>query len=279
MFVNTFCMRCQKAARDVVNTFLKICYNKKRCYFKLGGECVRFAIIDDLDIDIEILQQYINRFAKEYNIPLVPPPMVFKRGEAFLSEFKADLFDIIFLDIIMDGMDGMEVAKQIRKVDEKCRIVFITVSMEFAVDSYEVNASWYIVKPYTYQKFSKALKHCGISILEQKQHIIIGEQPIYVHSIAYTEYREREVFIYYQNGESTTVSIRQSDFSALLLKYNYFCDCVRGILVNFEAVEKLMSDSFLLKDGTIIPISRLKYKEVREKFLKFYYSRLRGGKQ
>ncbi len=240
---------------------------------------MRFAIVDDLEIDIEKLQEFIACFAKEYNISLVPPPMIFKSGQEFLAEFKAERFDIIFLDIIMQGITGMEVAKQIRKIDEKCRIIFITVSMEFAVESYEVDASWYLVKPYSYQKFSKALHHCGLRLLEQKQHIVIGEQRIYVHHIAYTEYQEREVLIYYRNGEKQSISIRQSDFSALLLQYHYFCDCIRGILVNFEAVQKLTTNSFLLKDGTRIPISRLKYKEVREKFLDFYYSRLRGEKQ
>lgn len=239
---------------------------------------MKFAIVDDLKIDIEKLQSFITCFAKEYDITLVPPPMIFKSGQEFLAEFKANCFDVIFLDIIMKDMNGMEVAKQIRNIDKKCRIIFITVSMEFAVESYEVDASWYLIKPYTYEKFSKALHHCGIRLLEQKQHIIIGEHRIYLHHIAYTEYQEREVLIYYQNGERQSISIRQSDFSALLLQYHYFCDCIRGILVNFEAVAKLMTDSFLLKDGTRIPISRLKYKEVREKFLNFYYNRLRGGK-
>lgn len=240
---------------------------------------MKFAIVDDLDIDIEILRDFIYCFAKEYSISLAPPPMIFKSGKAFLSEFKAGCFDVIFLDIIMDGIDGMEVAKQIRKIDKRCHIIFVTTSAEFAVDSYEVNASWYIVKPYTYQKFSRALKRCGIRLLEQNQHIVIGEQVIYLHCISYTEYQERGISVHYQNGKIITLSIRQSDFSALLLQYNYFCDCVRGILVNFEAVEKLLPDSFLLKDGTNIPISRLKYKEVREKFLNFYYSHLRGEKR
>lgn len=238
---------------------------------------MKFAIVDDLDTDIQILWDFINRFAQQHHISLAPLPKIFKSGESFLSEFKANRFDIIFLDIIMDGINGMDVARQIRKLDEKCHIIFITTSTDFAVDGYEVNASWYIVKPYTYQDFSKALKHCGASILEQEQHIIIEGQIIYLHRIAYTEYQERCICIHYQNGEIIIVSIRQSDFSELLLQYNYFCDCIRGILINFEAVEKLMPYSFLLKNGKSIPISRLKYKEVRKKFLDFYYAKLRGG--
>lgn len=237
---------------------------------------MKFAIVDDFDTDIQMLRGFINRFAQQYHISLVPPPMVFKSGESFLSAFEVNRFDIIFLDIIMEGINGIDVARQIRKKDEKCQIIFITTSTDFAIDGYEVNASWYIVKPYTYQKFSQALEHCSANILEQEQHIVIGGETIYLHHIAYTEYQERCIYIHYQNGELLTISIRQSEFSELLLQYDYFCDCVRGILVNFEAVEKLTNCCFLLKDGTNIPISRLKYKEVRKKFLDFYYTRLRG---
>ena len=68
----------------------------------------------------------------------------------------------------------------------------------------------------------------------------------------------------------------QRDFSALLLPYPYFCDCIKGVLVNLEAVDKLLEDRFLLRGGVSIPISRLKYREVREQFLRFSYARVRG---
>ena len=64
---------------------------------------------------------------------------------------------------------------------------------------------------------------------------------------------------------------------ALLLAYPYFCDCMRGVLVNLEQVESLTARHFLLSDGTSVPVSRLKYKEVREKYLSFAYARMRGG--
>lgn len=83
--------------------------------------------------------------------------------------------------------------------------------------------------------------------------------------------------VHLTSGEKITVSMRQSDFAALLLDYPYFCDCTRGVLVNFEQVEELLADRFLLKNGTAVPISRLKYREVREQFLAFTYARMREG--
>ena len=73
------------------------------------------------------------------------------------------------------------------------------------------------------------------------------------------------------------VPMSQKSFSALLLEYPWFCDCIKGMLVNFEDVDKLLDDRFLLKSGVYIPISRLKYKDVREQFIEYSYSAVRGG--
>ncbi len=71
----------------------------------------------------------------------------FSSGEDFLGAFTPGKYDLIFLDIYMDGITGMETAKRIRQTDHDCRIIFITISPEFAVESYNVNASFYLLKP------------------------------------------------------------------------------------------------------------------------------------
>ena len=70
--------------------------------------------------------------------------------------------------------------------------------------------------------------------------------------------------------------MNQKDFAALL-PYPWLCDCMKGILVNFEEVDKLLDDRFMLKNGTSIPISRLKYQDVREQYIRYSYDLVRGG--
>ena len=175
----------------------------------------------------------------------------------------------------------METARRIRETDPDCKIIFTTSSTEFAVGSYDVNASWYLVKPFSYETFAKVMSHCETEALEQQQSILLpGEalqNRIYLHQISYAEQQGRYILIHYLDGSCQKYAIRHGDFAPLLLAYPYFCDCIRGIVVNFEAVDSLMRDRFLLKDGTSIPISRLKYEKVREAFLSFFYSRTRGG--
>lgn len=243
---------------------------------------MRIAIVDDLAEDSQKLREDICRWAAETQTPLVPPPVLFDSGEALLDNMEENSFDVIFLDIYMKGMNGMDTAKRIREKNQSCRLIFTTLTPDFAVESYDVDSSYYLLKPYTYEKLSSALKRCGTAMLEQEQFITIpdkfGRERLYLHDIVYSEYVNRRVNVYMKDGTCRSITIRQGDFAGALLKYPYFCDCMRGMLVNFEMVEQLQKDRFLLKGGRYVPISRLKYQSVREQFLNYSYAQTRGTK-
>lgn len=118
---------------------------------------MKIAIVDDLELDAEQLSHLILSYMKEHRIPAAVPE-IFSNGETFLASFTAGSFDIVFLDIYMDGLSGMETARKIRALDASCRIVFVTTSPDFAVDSYDVNAAFYLLKPVTMERVSKALE-------------------------------------------------------------------------------------------------------------------------
>ncbi len=241
---------------------------------------MRIAIVEDRAEDRARLLSGIRGWADQSGVPLTPQPELFECAEALLTSFESGQYDVIFLDVYMDGMTGMEAARRIREKDKSCRIVFTTTSTEFAVDSYEVDSSYYLVKPYSDEKLAAAFARCGGALLERERFIRVpgqrGEERLVLHKIAYTEYERRRIHVHFKDGSDTWVSMGQNDFSSLLLEYRWFCDCIKGILVSFEAVEKLTEDSFLLKSGTVIPISRLKYKDVREKFFDWSFANVRG---
>lgn len=240
---------------------------------------MRIAIAEDKTDDGSRLVSDLSRWTAENNIPLIPPPALYESGEALLEHFAPKKYDVIFLDIFMEGMDGMETARCIRETDRACRLVFITTTTEFAVDSYDVDSSWYLVKPYSYDKLSQALARCGADYLEQNQCLAIpgkqGGQKLLLHQIVWTEYINRQICVHLENGEELYIRMRQSEFADRLLVYPYFCDCMKGLLVNLEFVEKLDGHCFLLKNGQILPISRLKYQNVREKYLDYSYAKVR----
>lgn len=262
------------------HSFLKCDRIRKPQLCRTGGDFLRIAIVDDLALDRQRLAEDISRWTDEQHLPFDSLPDQFGSGEEFLKDFSAGKYDIIFLDIYMNGMNGMETARQIRETDASCRLIFTTTTSDFAVDSYEVDSSWYLVKPYSYEKLSDALARCDAFWKEQNQFLLVpgkkGDEKLPLHQIAWTEYVNRKIRVHFKNGQETQVYMRQKDFCELLLLYPYFCDCMKGLIVNFEAVKKLADDCFLLESGEKIPISRLKYKSVREKYLEYAYAQARA---
>ena len=246
--------------------------------FQLEVNPMRIAIIDDIATDAQKLYRYLCRWADEHCVPMVPEPDIFTKGEAFFKKFVKNAYDIIFLDIYMKGMTGMDVARKIRVLDNSCCLIFTTLSLDFAVESYEVDTSYYLVKPYSYLQLCDAMKRCKSSNLEASQSILFpGNHLLFLHQIAYTQYENRHIHIHLKDGEIVTLSMKHKDFARLLLDYPYFCDCMRGIIINFEAVSRITEDSFIMTNGSVIPVSRLKYHEVRERFLNYCYTKARDG--
>lgn len=126
---------------------------------------MKIAIVDDLKLDAEQLSHLILSYMKEHRIPTAAPE-IFPNGETFLASFTVGSFDIVFLDIYMDGLSGMETAQKLRALDASCRIVFVTTSPDFAVDSYDVNAAFYLLKPVTMEHFS--VSYSGMCSISQK---------------------------------------------------------------------------------------------------------------
>ena len=107
---------------------------------------MNIAIVDDRKTDSDRLVGFIDTYAEQHRLQWGAMDR-FSSGEDFLGAFTPGKYDLIFLDIYMDGITGMETAKRIRQTDHDCRIIFITTSPEFAVESYNVNASFYLLKP------------------------------------------------------------------------------------------------------------------------------------
>ena len=101
---------------------------------------MNIAIVDDRKTDSDRLVGFIDTYAEQHRLQWGAMDR-FSSGEEFLGAFTAGKYDLIFLDIYMDGITGMETAKRIRRADHGCRIIFITTSPEFAVESYDVSAS------------------------------------------------------------------------------------------------------------------------------------------
>ena len=117
---------------------------------------IRVGIVDDSRADAEYVQSLAQTWAAEREISLTVELFPSAEPILFRYEEKAD-FDLLLLDIEMDGMDGVSMARRIRRADGHVQIVFITGYSDYIAEGYEVAALHYLVKPLQPQKLYAVL--------------------------------------------------------------------------------------------------------------------------
>lgn len=239
---------------------------------------MNIAIIDDLYADRHFLADLISRYCQKNRI--VVQTQLFESGETFLSRFARGRFDIIFLDIYMSGIDGMQTAREIRCIDADCLLVFATTSESHAVSSFRVRAFDYLVKPYTYEQFEEVMRLCDAAFAKQARYIEVKEgrtlQKILLKNIVYTDYYNHYIQIHTKTQLIRTyVSFR--DFAPLLLKYPQFLCCYRNCIINMDEVRLLDEKDFVMENGERVPISRSQRNEIRQRYADYIFDTLNGG--
>lgn len=237
---------------------------------------MNIALVDDDKNQSDLLHKVISE-----KLSLIPNTRIktFSCADDFLSVWKAGSFDLIVLDIFMSGMTGVDLARKIRETDETVRLAFCTSSNEFASESYEVNAQYYLHKPITENSILSMLKRMNIDRIEASKKITLpGGDTLVAKNIVYTEYHNHIIFIYQNEGKVTKSRMSQSELEALLLPFEYFCSPTKGIIVNFHEVKGFSDSSLTVSGGTILPISRRKTKEVKDAFAKFHMIKMLKSK-
>ena len=226
---------------------------------------MRIAICDDNQTFAKTLADYIEAEYKSLDLLIE----FFASGEELVAYYQADKpgFDVILLDIEMKQINGLQAAHQIRKIDTQTVIIFITSHDELASMGYEVAAFRFLSKPVQRAKLIEALEAVRAQNNSAKTiHIsnAEGEYTITVSDILFIEAQNQQVLIQTNDGEfSKRAAI--SDFVDELAQYD-FVSIHRSYLINLRYVKGLNKQEVTMEDGTTLPISRLRYKDVKQAF-------------
>ncbi len=238
---------------------------------------MKIALVDDEIIQIQNLRNLLGAELQRI-IPHAPHEIdSFRSGQSFLDHWEAGRYDIVVLDIFMGGITGVDVAKQIRLTDSNVKLVFCSHSNEFAAESYQVNAQYYLVKPATPGSISNMLQRLNLELIQMGQCITLPDgHSIILRQILYTEYFNHVITIYLKDGRTHRLRINHSQLEEILTPYGYICCPSKGILVNFYEVLHIDEDSLTLSTGITLPISRRKSKDVQSAYIKFRFQQLRS---
>ncbi len=234
------------------------------------------ALIDDEAVHLDALKTALNDALGDLGLDAETIDC-FDKPDRFLFALEADRYDIIILDIYMDEVHGIDVARKIREKDPHVALAFCTSSNEFATESYEVDARYYLQKPISKEKVTTMLKRFNLSAIERNRAIRLPDgYRLPLRHILYTEYQNHTVTFRISGQKPHTVYMNQGDAEKLLLAHKDFCVINKGCIVNFSAVKRLEDSAFLMKSGDVLPIARRRLKEIEAAYTAYLFEKMDG---
>ncbi len=221
---------------------------------------VHVAIVEDEEIHQQSLREHLLRYAGENDVTF--DIRVFANPILLLENYKP-VYDLIFMDIQMPDLNGMETARKLRVVDQNVLLIFVTSLAQYAIEGYEVAAVDYILKPVQYFSFAMRLTRAIWRINAEAGEAIqvansSGTARIKLRDLLYVEISGHTMTYHTHEG---TVS-GTGTLSALEKKVRgkSFARCNSCYLVNLAYVDSVKGYQLLLKDGTELQISQPKKK-------------------
>ncbi len=198
----------------------------------------------------------------------------FSNARALLKAFAPGLFDVLFLDIYMPGLDGMRAAEYLRKQDKDLSLVFTTSSADHAIESYAVHAAGYLVKPFTAIQLDETLEWCLENRLESSKAlcVISNREMVSVphRDILYIEVFGRSCVIHALGGPVTTnrgLNELESELG------DGFLRCHRSYLVNMAHILRHEAACFVLPGNRSVPIARDGANRAKQRFFDWSFQK------
>lgn len=216
---------------------------------------LKIAIVDDDNVCLEQENTYVARYSEEKKLSI--ETSAFHSGTELLKQLS-NRFDIIFLDIEMDGMNGMETARELRKAGSDAEIVFITNMAQYAINGYEVGALDYVLKPITYYSFSVRLDRAVLRVDKRKSEELLlnlqdGVRKLRTDEIHYVEVQNR--FLQYHTEQGIFQVRGTLQAAEVQLKEAHFVRCNHWYLVNLKYVSEIRKNLVIVA-GDKLEISR-----------------------
>lgn len=246
---------------------------------------MNLALVDDIDYDLDELQKLLS----EYFLLIHENSQYFfyPSGEEFLSDFYPGKLDVVFLDNLMDGINGMETARRLRRLDLSIPVIFITTEESFALEGYSVQAMDYILKPVSKDRLFSVMNR--LTGKKKFRHIIeVKENRLtrYLNLDDILYVRSTGHFLEIQTAAGAIKPYMTLEYFLSLLQQmgEYgepslglrFQNCCRGYVVSLDHVRSFKTSDFLMSDGIHVPISRPKYKEMKTAYASYLFTKTRN---
>lgn len=237
---------------------------------------MRIALCDDESADRKKVADALNAYAQKNSLEFEIHE--FKESAAFLAAFRQTPYPIVFLDIYMGGIGGVETARQVCSIDENCAIIFVTSSSDFRAEGFEVAAVHYLVKPVGYAEIEIAMNRCKRYFsLDDRFFFVLSDRrkiKLYYNDVVYIEVYGKKALIHTLSAVIETrtplTEIKKS------LERGPFLQCHRCYVVNMTMISGILEDAFLMKNDETVPIRKNGRQEVKDTYSDYLFGSVRG---
>lgn len=238
---------------------------------------IKVAFCDDDLVVLNEISSLLDRYRAEHDQEIVC--MAFHSPLELLTEIEKGLRpDILFLDVIMPGENGISVAKEIRQFDNIVKIIFLTSSVEYAVESYMVGAYFYQIKPLCEDSFFKLMDSVIAECEKIRQYSLIlrckgGITRIRLEKLEYCEIIGRTLLFHMEDGKVLESSGSLDELCGKLAQHDNFLRPHRSFLVNMEYIQNISCKTITMENFAEIPIPHGKCSEIKNRYLEYAFSR------
>ena len=226
---------------------------------------MRIAIVDDIETERALLKMRLERQLSLYGVET--EILEFDSSESFLAAEKERHFTVAFLDIYMKGLSGMDAAKELRKTDADCFLIFTTTSTDHALEGFQVRAFHYLVKPFSEGELA--------ALLAEMLTKLPRPEPILTVKVSGSDVRLRYRDIIFAEHFAHMINIRTTAGKTLATRQSFKAfTCGRGVIVNLEHAADFQAAAFCMTDGSRVYVNQELLKPARQAFMEFL---LQGG--
>lgn len=243
---------------------------------------LKLAICDDRQSDLAELQALLEEY-RETRRELELAVFAYSSASALLD--AGSDFDLFLLDILMPGLNGIELGQELRRKNPMAPILYLTTSRDFALESYRTEAMGYLLKPVDrdalFRNLDRATERC---VMEKARALVVyvedGMRRIFYYELVCAEAARRTLFFHLTNGTVLASAGRKLNFSKMweiLRGDGRFLLVRRGCLVNMDRVEWFRETGLELAGGQRISLPRCRRAELRKAYLEYCHRQFGQG--
>ena len=236
---------------------------------------LKIAVCDDSRELLEKVEKDLHEYESVRNTPVTVH--TYTNAVDLLDGLKKTDYDILILDIIMPGFTGMQAAHEIRKFNEEIKIIFLTSSKEFAIESYSVGAYYYLLKPVLKEKLFSVLDKVVSEITSKQESCVIythmGIVNIPFAKIECLEVYNKHLVFHLSDGSTKETRGALTDYENVFLERKEFLKIHRSYILNMDYIHSIEAGEIATYSGKKFPVSRLLAKDIKEHYMNYMFTK------